>query len=86
MREIFSLIAGVLAILGMIGGYVAMYFAPITFVVLLVLKLTGAVAMPWFGWVTTLSTIGTPLWMVVCGLLTIFISLVAGAISSVFDK
>jgi hypothetical protein len=51
-----------------------MRFWLITLVIMTILKLTGAVAMPWFAGIFTAGAISTGLWMLFGGLIFMGIS------------
>jgi len=65
------------AIAGRILTTLSVFFV----VVLPILKLVGAVQMEWFGTVTALSALGTPLWMFLIGKICLWIAYLIGIIA-----
>ena len=69
--EILKNLAGWLGmlggILGAIGGAIATNIWFGSFIVLVLLKLTSLISIPWFASIFVLSAIGTPLWLLFGG-------------------
>ena len=77
---------GFIALLGTIGGTIAVKYWVVTLVILSILNLSGLVIMPWFAGITVLSAIGTPLFMLGVGILMVLFNLmVLGIISEIFE-
>jgi len=80
MQAMIGLITGITGAMGMLGSAIAMRYWLITVVIMTILKLTGAVAMPWFAGPLTAGAISTGLFMLFGGLLFLGISMVITAI------
>ena len=82
MKKFLSVIAGIVSLLGILGGMMAANLWAVTLVVLSILKLTSTLDIAWFAGISTLSAIGTPLFMLVIGLVLIVINIIILAIIS----
>jgi len=80
MQQIIGAIVGLFGIVGTIGSLIALKFWAITLVIMSILKLTGAVVMPWFAGAFTAGAISTGLWMLFLGLVMVVVSMVVAAI------
>jgi len=82
-------VASLFLIPGVIGLYLSHIFGKIYIalaMVFVLLKLTDTVPMLWFGTVSVLSAVGTPLWILLCSFIILIISVllikIAGSIES----
>jgi len=82
MREIIGALIAVFGFIGIVGSTIATRLWAATVVVLSILKLTGLLIIPWFAGAFTVSAIGTGLWLLLGGLLGIFVSFVVTAIGA----
>ena len=77
---ILAVIGGIFSLLGIIGGALSAMYWFIVFLVLLMVKLIFSLNIAWFAWgLTTISVIGTPLWMLFGGLFLVLVSMAVGA-------
>ena len=84
LKDIVAIITGLGGVLGMVGSAIAMRFWLITLVIMSILKLTGAVAMPWFAGIFSAGAISTGLWMLFGGLFFLLLSMLITAIAATF--
>jgi len=80
--NILKVILAFLFFIGMIISAAAVRLWAITLVVLSILKLTSILMIPWFAGLFTLSAIGTPLFMLILGLFSVFANFLGLAVSA----
>jgi hypothetical protein len=82
MQAVLGMFTGIAGLLGIVGSMMAMRFWLITLVIMIILKLTGAVAMPWFAGMFTAGAISTGLFMLFGGFVFMGISFIITAIGA----
>lgn len=82
LKKIFGGIVLVTGVLSTIGGIIASRFWLVTIVILSILKIAGAIVMPWFAGLTTLSAIGTGLWLLGLGFVLIVVGVGVSTLSA----
>jgi hypothetical protein len=79
-KSIVGIIMSISGFLGMLGSAIAMRFWLITVVIMVILKLTGVLVIPWFAGPFTAGAISTGLWILTIGLLFMVISFTIAAL------
>ncbi len=78
-----SAVSAVFSMMAIVASIIAINGSGLTAIVLSIMKLTGTVDILWFSGLTTLSAIGTPLWMLFGGLFIIIMNYIFLAILAV---
>jgi hypothetical protein len=83
MQAIIGFITGVVGLFGMISSSIVMRYWLIVLIIMTILKLSGAVAMPWFAGPLTAGAISTGLFMLFGGLALMFISFIIASYGAI---